>query len=532
MTELDNSVRLLLERAQAHPTKDALQIPTTWNEEHVTQYETVSYQDIVSRARQFQLGLKQEGLKSSNRVILMVPPSIDLYCLVVALLASGMVVVFVDPNMGLKKVLMAFNDSNARMLISGKKLLRLRWLLPNLWKVKCLSVDGPGFFYRGLDVIELPLSGSLEVMPCNKEHQGLISFTSGSTGRPKGADRTQGSLWAQHEALSAHLGGSKDDIDLTCLPVLALHNMGNGWTTVFPAMEMGKPGSINGRLVSSQIKALGVSRITGAPAFMERLADYALSSGESFPSVTSITAGGAPVSQPLCRKLKDAFVNARIEVLYGSTEAEPISGVFDDEYLSAKGKGHLVGLPVPQIQVVAVQLPMNPDDITDSSLDTYKVKLGDVGEIVIKGKHVLKGYIDNPKANRENKIPCDDGLVWHRTGDTGFLDEGGRIWLTGRLADVIAYQGQYIQPYQIEMAIDALEGVRRSAIILPQHRSKPSMAVTLMPGVDEAVSLKRISETLGNNQLSDITVHFLAEIPVDNRHNSKIDRIKLRESLA
>ena len=521
----DNCVRLLLEQAEKSPDKEAIRIPLSWTNGKVTKYQTIRYAEVVQRASAFQAGFSAAGFKAGDRIILMLAPSIELYCLVSALLSSGLVVVFIDPAMGFKKMIMALKDAKASALVSAERFLRFRPLILPLWRMPCFSVDRPRWFSKQLVQLQGD-SCSLQVEPQVVDAHALITFTSGSTGRPKGADRTHGSLIAQHLAMSNHLQGEKHEIDMTCLPVLALHNMCCGWTTVFPALDSG-PGDADGALVCGQIKELGVSRLTGAPAFAKALTDYALNEDLSMPSVKAFTVGGATVHRTLVERMQKAFCNLRVEVLYGSTEAEPISGIYGDELLASKGEGYLVGKPVPEALVAIVELPEHGEEISDLSLHSYSVP---VGEIVVKGGHVLKGYVDNPIATRENKIPCEDGEVWHRTGDIGYFDEQGRIWLTGRQSDLVRHGSMQLQPYLLEYQVDAVVGVVRSAVV--QSPEKQAVLCVELLAPQAAESMLAVRQCLDDNQLHGVSIQRLQKIPVDGRHNSKVDRPLLRTQAA
>jgi len=521
----DNCVRLLLEQAEQCPDEEAIRIPLSWSSNMVTEYHTITYNEVVQRSGAFQAGFSAAGFKAGDRIVLMLAPSVELYCLVSALLSSGLVVVFIDPAMGFKKIIMALHDAKACALVSSERFLKFRPLILPLWRIPCFSVDCTRWFSKRLKQLQGE-SQSLHVEPQSSDSHALITFTSGSTGRPKGADRTHGSLLAQHFAMSNYLQKGRREIDMTCMPVLALHNMCCGWTTVFPALDAGL-GDANGALVCSQIKDLGVSRLTGVPAFFKALTDYALNENFDMPSVEAITVGGATVHRTLVERMQKAFSNVRVDVLYGSTEVEPISGIYGDELLASEGEGYLVGKPVPEALVAIVDLPEHGEEITDLSLRSYGVPLG---EIVVKGGHVLKGYVDNPVATRENKIPCADGEVWHRTGDIGYFDEQGRIWLTGRQNDVVKHCELQLQPYLLENQLDCIGGVVRSALIQGPNKQAVLCVELLADEMFEA--MPKIKSYLSDNQLQEAEVIRLQKIPVDVRHNSKIDRHQLRTQLA
>ncbi len=526
-----NMAEPLFWHAEKNPRRVALHIPLEWNETGVTRYETATFGEMAKIIISYQGGLKKAGFRAGDRVIIMVPPGVDLYCLIIALLASGIVPVLVDAGMGLRRMVSAFDESGARTIITIKKLGRLRYLIPGLWKYRCYAVDGRGIGFRNASELRDDSSETIEIVPCDRESHGIITFTSGSTGRPKGADRTHYGLLKQHQAIRKSWPDNPRDIDMTCFPVVVLHNLACGMTSVLTAVDFAAVGSVNPALVASQIIDLKPTRLSAAPAFMRRLVDYMIREKMVQTTVCSVGTGGAPVPRSLCLDLRKAFPKADVRVIYGSTEAEPISSVSVDEILVSEGKGFLVGKPYPFTTVKIVDLPKDPDSIRDYGLDTYAVPVWNSGEIVVSGEHVLKGYVDNPEANRENKIPRGDGTVWHRTGDTGYYDKKGRIWLTGRMKDAVKHRGRFIQPYLIEQVIDNVPGVGRSALV-SSGDGRPVLAIVMDRTADRIAVMNSVHEALMGADCSDIAVREVERIPVDRRHNSKIDRIALKAQLS
>ena len=93
-------------------------------------------------------------------------------------------------------------------------------------------------------------------------------------------------------------------------------------------------------------------------------------------------------------------------------------------------------------------------------LAPYRVQHGEIGEICVSGPHVNPGYIDNPAANRETKIFEPDGRIWHRTGDLGYFDDDQRLWLVGRVKDRIQYGDRMMDPFPVEVNLEAESSYR------------------------------------------------------------------------
>ncbi|OHD64026.1 MAG: hypothetical protein A2176_05380 [Spirochaetes bacterium RBG_13_51_14] len=526
-----NLVELVVEQIEKHPHREALRIPVAWSNDAVTRYETATFGEMGRKIASYQRGFRKAGYRPRDRVIIMIPPSVDLYCIIAAMLASGMIPVLVDISMGFRKMLTAFDDSMAGAIITKQKFCRIRYFIPRLWKYRCYSVDGDGIGIRPISHLQEAGSHRIDIVPCDRETTGIISFTSGSTGRPKGADRKHWGLKQQHLANRAILPDRPGDIDMTAFPVYVLHNLACGMPTLIAAVDFAAVKRVNPSLILQQIREFKPTRLSAAPVFMKRVAEHIIHNKMRLPSMRLIVTGGAPVPRKLCAILRQAFPGAEIRVVYGSTEAEPISSISIDDILESVGEGFLVGKPYGFVRVKIVNLPPDHDSISDHTLERYTLQIGEIGEIVVAGDHVSRGYVANPGPIGEYKIPCPDGSVWHRTGDTGYLDRKGRIWLTGRARDVVQHGGRLIHPYLLEKKIDEVPGVVRSAVVASGTADRPILAVVLDRTAKREASLKAIRELMRGSDCDDISIREMNRIPLDKRHNSKIDRPALIKML-
>lgn len=542
VSPLQNMAHLVSRHARAMPEKLALSIPTRWEGQQVRATQELTYGELWARVEAYQRGLKAAGYKPGDRFVLMFPVSAELYALVLALFASGMVAVLVDTGMGVGKMLEAIEDARAVAFVSVKPVLRLRPLLPALYRLRCYSADDaklPGI--KPLSKLAHAQGPAVALCPVGAESHALITFTSGSTGRPKGANRTHGHLRAQHLALSEHFPERVTDIDCPCFPVVVLHNLCCGMTTVLPAVDLRSPGEVDPALVLTQLRQHQITRLAAAPAFMSKLAAHMLAAGESAPSVRLIFVGGGPVSLELCAQIVGAFPQADSHVVYGSTEAEPITSITMRERLDVgAGEGTLVGHVAHCAEVRLVEVPPKTHRLQDG-LKPLVVATGQVGEVVVSGEHVNKAYVDNAKANEENKlIDVARETVWHRTGDTGRWDEQGRLWLVGRLKDVVRHQGQVLHPFGIEEQAERVEGVERAALLSHPYwgvdeRARATLVWSPQGDHTSVAACKRIEAQLERLLDARGLIHServqLKRVPVvlvDRRHNTKIDRVALR----
>ena len=177
------------------PDKTALIIPKV-SKQRINNFEKVSYYNFWNRVSEISYGLKQ-CFKPGDKVSVLIDISVDLYALVIGMLACEITPVFLDQGMGRKNLKAAINSIELNKFVGTKSLLKYRWFLPRFWKKKFYSLNSSGILVKRLNLKPESLIPS---KINSKEQTALISFTSGTTGVPKGANRTFYSLFHQHIA--------------------------------------------------------------------------------------------------------------------------------------------------------------------------------------------------------------------------------------------------------------------------------------------------------------------------------------------
>lgn len=518
---LVNICSRIFDHCQQRPNHLALCIPHMQGHKYLGE-ETISYGDLAERCALMQTALKKLSLKAGDRVLILARPQINTYILMLALFGLGIVPVLIDRGMSRDRILAAIRASRAKVAIGEQRILRLWWLFQPLWPLKRYAFDGKAVGVTDLSKYYPRITPELqcELLPTNAH--GLITFTSGSTGTPKGADRTHGSLIEQHLAIRAHGQDLANDIDSPCFPVVVLHNLCCGISTMMPRVDLATPAHVDGLAIIRHWHKTGVSRVSAAPAFIQAVCNAAILSKKTLSKVRSVVVGGSTIPYSLVLQLDEVFPQADIMLVYGSTEAEPIATIGLNELRQHWNTyaGHLVGQPVEQAEVCIV----NSQGLLDHELDVQQaqVPVEEVGEILVSGTHVLHGYVDNPQANRESKIPRSNGSVWHKTGDAGFFDKQGRLWLVGRIKDALDITGEAIYTFAAEKELDSLPFVSRSALI--QHKQH---IVLVLESTNPPLSSTLLS-ILNKHNIPQAKLVVIDKMPVDGRHNSKIDRVKLK----
>jgi olefin beta-lactone synthetase len=468
--------------------------------------------------------LWQQGLRPGDAVLVFHPMSAELYTALLALFRLQMIAVFLDPSAGREHIERCCTDYPPKGLIASTRAHLLRLWSPALRRIPVKFVIGfpvPGATRWSRLARTFPHD---EVLDCSPDTPALMTFTSGSTGQPKAAVRTHGFLLAQHRALDGSLELQQGEVDVATMPIVLLANLGSGVTSLIPNADLRYPGSVDPAPIVEQIQTHGAVSSVASPAFFERLTRYCNDRALTLPGLTKLFTGGAPVFPRLLDQMQAMAPNADVVALYGSTEAEPIAHVSlrdiepADREAMLGGKGLLTGTAVEEItlRILMDQWGKRVGPWTAEEFARQCQPPGQPGEIVVSGEHVLSGYLHG-RGDEETKFRVD-GVVWHRTGDAGYRDDRGRLWLLGRCAARIQDERGILYPFAAETAVYQDPNVRRAAMV--QHHGRRLLAVEFYDR-QKGQDLTALKDSLAWTQMDEIRV--CRSIPVDKRHNAKID---------
>lgn len=539
----------LANRAHDHGDRWAFRIidtPTSWP-------RAVSYHDLHSMVSSCAGALAAQGIGTGSRVVVFVPMSLDLYVVLLALFRIGAVAVFIDPWGGRQMIEAAAALVDADAFIGISKAHALRASSRTIRRIPVHVVTGTTRSARTAARLPrttllqqimgsaTPIEHSVEV---DASDPALITFTGGTTGVPKGADRTHGFLAAQHKVLERNVELSADDLCLTNLPIVVLHGLGRGTTTILPPSAMAQDPRVDGAWLHDLLDELRVAVMAVSPAPVDGLARSRRRSPVN--GVRHIYTGGGPVLPELIERVKPIVPQATFTAIFGSTEAEPITHAHGEDVilrrdeLRARG-GIWIGTPVPDIQTRVIRTTSGPVEIDrGTQLDDWTVRDGAPGELIVAGPHVNQKYFRNPEAERTTKIDDENGTIWHRTGDIVRADGEGGYWLLGRRGADIRLGGARMWPLEIETRLSDHPDIARAAVVTPQfdgvqrefRNASAVVAVEPGPGRPRGAARHAALEILAASGLDAfLEIRTLDRIPVDKRHATKIDTDALRGML-
>jgi olefin beta-lactone synthetase len=538
-----NLVSLLDEFASSYPDQNALLCPTTHRQFFPHTAQEITFSELYRRVNAIAHIFQHNGISKGDRVVVMVPVSVDLYLTLLALMKLAATAVLIEPSMGLSQIDRCCRATHPKAFVGSPRAHVLRLLSPALRAAPLSFVVG---------MRNLPGTKSL-VVPAQGEHPrvsteipaedcpAVITFTTGNTGRPKAMGRTHKFLWQQHLAVGEAFSFLPGDVELTTFLLFVLDNLASRVPTLllpYPASGL-KPAD-----VVRWIGEFGVTTLKSSPFFFQVIARHCEATGAVLPGVRAILTGGAPVRPTLVQALQRLLPNGEVYVAYGSTEVEPISIIRGQEIidetgmLTGTGHGYCVGQPLTSLDVGFVSLKRQHPRQEGLRIESATLPQGESGEIAVSGIHVNETYFQDPQAVAETKIQASDGRIWHRTGDTGYIDDKGRLWLTGRVANLVVRGGAVICPLQVEAVVDTLPFVERCALLGVPDRDLGDKAVLvialknrrlhwLSPGSRQLLR-RDIMALCRTQNLAIDEVVFKRNIPIDRHRRGKIQYDKLR----
>jgi len=353
-----------------------------------------------------------------------------------------------------------------------------------------------------------PIAKGVAVSP---DDVAMIMYTSGTTGLPKGAMLTHGNIaWNNINALHAIDLGSKE-VALVVAPIF--HIGGLNVTTIVTLQKGGHVilhRSFDPGAALEAIQANSVTNMFGVPAMFLFMSQHPDFEDTDLTSLNVVVVGGAPVPEPLTRTYLAKGVP--FAQGYGLTETAPMASFLLPDY--ALDKVGSAGF-APLYTDLAV--------LDDNGEPT---PTGERGEICIKGPSVMKGYWNRPDATAE----AIDSEGWFHSGDIGYLDEGGFLFVVDRLKDMVISGGENVYPAEVESALFQHPCIADVAVIgLPDERWGEAVTAVVVCTNGESITLESLREWAGERLARyklPTRLHTIAELP--RTSSGKVLKYELR----
>ncbi|MER8407481.1 class I adenylate-forming enzyme family protein [Mesorhizobium sp. M0701] len=423
--------------------------------------QRVTYGDLDMRSNAIAHHLTDAGIARGDRVVVFADNTVEAVVAFWAVLKANAVVCIVNPLTKSDKLDYLLNDCRPTALITDKHLHSIfREPARNCPSLRRMIVSGP---IEPSDLQELPhavrwdaaVAAARSTPParrCIDIDLAAIIYTSGSTGEPKGVMLTHRNMIAACASISSYLALAEDEVILNVLPLAfdyGLYQMimafGAGARLVlersfaFPAQILGL------------IKQERVTGFPGVPTIFAALGELRSLRDQDFSSIRYVTNTAAALPLKHILLLQELFSGARIYSMYGLTECKRCTYLPPEDL---ERKPSSVGIAIPNTEMWIV-------DEHDR-----RVGPGVVGQLVIRGATVMKGYWGKPEATarklKPGPLPGEQVLY---TGDYCRMDAEGYLYFVGRGDEIIKSRGEKIAPKEVENVLMNIAGVREAAVI-------------------------------------------------------------------
>jgi long-chain acyl-CoA synthetase len=431
---------------------------------------------LASAAAELADRLRGAGVAAGNRVVLRVGNDERFPAALVGIWLCGASAVVMHPAAPVADMNRVITEFHALAVVGEEGGLGLDTVDVPAVAVARIPLDGPE-----VDELAVPVTSN--------DDEAIILLTSGSTGMPKGVVLTHGNAWSN---LRATVSGFRRDTSPSPLPTSPkppnmvanpFSHMG-GMIRLLFALYVGRSlvalRKFNPLVALAAIEAHGIDNLTVNPTMIRMLLE-AVPSGRSLGKVRYVSSGTAPLPQSLRVEFEERFGVPVLQV-YGQTEAfgavtiEPVK-----EVLAGRRRPDSVGLPLPGVELKIVDH------------DGAGQPAGAVGEIWVRTPSLSLGYA----TAGEGPTRMVDEEGWLHSGDTGYRDEDGYLYVTGRLKSMIICGGFNIVPEELETYLDGDPEVREAAVVGLPDTKLGEIPVAVVTGTGEASDiLERTREYL------------------------------------
>ncbi|WP_227002731.1 long-chain-fatty-acid--CoA ligase [Salicibibacter kimchii] len=475
---------------------------------------TYTYEELSNNIQRVASGLSKRGVKKGDRVALMLPNCPQYPVSYFAVLSLGATVVQVNPMYKPPELLHVLNDSGVTALIMLEDLKPVFQAIQKETGVKT--------------VIEVSLKGSSAFdalvnddgeAPCAaidpKEDVAVIQYTGGTTGRSKGAMLTHYNLVANtmQSAATQKTKNVEQERVLTIAPLFHVYGMTSGMNlTLYRGGNMILVPRFDVEEVVRIIERVKPTGFPGVPTMYMALLEYYQKKAFDLSSLDILTSGSAPLPVEVINTF-NSLTGANVAEGFGLSEASPVTHRNPVDGLQKTGS-------------IGINLPNTEAKIVDIATGEEELATGEVGELIIRGPQIMKGYHGLPE---ETAQTLRNG--WLYTGDLANVDEDGYYFIVGRKKELIIAGGFNVYPIEVEDVIYRHPSVQEAAVIgVPDPYRGETVKAVVVKNEDAELTEEDLiafcKESLSNYKVPKL-VSFVDELP-----KTAVGKILKRELIA
>ncbi|NQX89866.1 MAG: AMP-binding protein [Halioglobus sp.] len=417
--------------------------------------KTISWKEVLERCERLAGGLATLKLEAGDRLAILSQNSARMVELFYGPLWIGVVPVPLNWRWTLQELVPCLKDSQPVVLAADETHAETALALQRQCaSIRDLVYMGEGEAPPGFIAFEDLIDGAERVSYCPFGGKDLaaIVYTGGTTGRSKGVMLSHTNLYVNAMNHMEFDPVSDGQSIVLSGPMFHISSMCRVYIHTFMDVHMIILPQFDAVALMEAVQAYGATSLMLISAMAAFLLDHPRYPEFDLSSVRKINYGAAPMPPSLINRLRAEFPKVSFYHGYGATEGAGVISTLSvkDEFLDGDGVTHLnsVGKPAPYVQLRVVDT------------EGCEVASGEVGEIAVRGPNVMMGYLNMPEETA--KVIRDD---WYHTGDAGYRDAEGYVFLVDRMKDMIISGGENIYSVEVERAIDLHSAVRQCAVV-------------------------------------------------------------------
>ncbi|MFE7331065.1 AMP-binding protein [Streptomyces sp. NPDC057565] len=403
------------------------------------------YDTLAEYSHAVEAWLRAEGVRPGDRVVVQLPTTRELVALFYGVSRRGAIFVPLNPAMKAFHLSSVVENAEPRLVVASDE------AVGTVRSATAVPVHGFGSAWSEVEGFRAR-DARAEPAGTGPDDVAVLVYTSGSTAAPKGVIGPHGRVTFAAAAINAELGYRHDDVVFCRFPMSWDYGLYKVLLSCLGRSEIVLAGGESDLVLLRRMHEVGATVVPIVPSLATMIATLAERDPEHTAPVRLFTNTGAALPQATIDKLRAAFPGARIVRQFGQTECKRVSVMPPDE---EHQRPDSVGRPLPGTRVL----------ILDA--EGRELPVGESGEIVVTGPHVMLGYWRAPELTVRTFRPGPDGEPRLHTGDFGRLDEDGYLYFEGRRDDMFKRRGIRMSTLEIEAAAMDIPGVRAAGAIPP-----------------------------------------------------------------
>jgi long-chain acyl-CoA synthetase len=465
----------------------------------------LTYSELFNLTDSLGSALRTAGIKRDDHVTIMLPNIPEFVISYMAIIGIGAIVTPVNPSFTSHELKHILSDSDSRCLIIEQEHKdTYEAIHKECPQEVVITVGQDGDFSKWVSGGGKGLMEEREL-----DDVAVMIYSSGLTGYSMGAMLTQGNLMHQSDLLRPCMDGDDTDTTLAIIPCFhAFSAVGN----MLSMLRLGGTIHLMKKLDFKELRHIllegGITTISAVPTLFYGLVHHPSVNDIEYSGMKTLVSGGSALSFEIYNAFKERF-HAELRQGYGITEASPVCSV---NRKHAPVKPTSIGLPVPEVEA----------KIVDDSGNALKPL--ETGELLFRGPNIMKGYYKHPLETSEI---IQDG--WLHTGDLGYMDEDGYLFITGYKKDMIITSGFNVYCREVTGVLNSMPGISDSAIIGEPDLMRGSIIRAFVVSNDPSITeddVKKYSRKHLASYKAPRKVAFVSDIPRDEQGKVIPDSLK------